>query len=549
MIQTSKITQPSQYSGINIRNLGNNATINITPFTNLETLDVSSANNNISSTQLNFNTFPNIESFSAEASNRSSSNPGISFNVNGTNSSIIQYKVQSSVVTSVALKNPNINYSFNLPIGQIPTSLTYLNIEGNSLLGPNLASILLSFSGMAKNNNITGGYLNIIPYNNLGQSLTPHLTNFTSYYRDLWSNDDGKYQLAAQLNDIQDNGDEKQGNIFLSTNYGIDFYSILSGSNWRSVAASNDISRIVAVARSGKAYLSTNSGLTFSTINTGATNNLNLNYTDAAMSFNGQYINLTINGDNTYNSTGALYCSNDYGITFTKRATSNIPLNGARWISTSISSDGHYQNACVNSNSQGRGILISSDYGLTWNAKLDFYSEPFRDIDMSSDGKYQTANGTAIWVSSDYGNNWSAKYRDYLKYTPRYWIANTDFRGGITISSNGRYQVAGLTTTYEVYNDQYGVPRLRDGLGYLVTSSDYGATWQRSNFRDNWGSCNLSSNGLFLIAGSRSGILYTSRTDGADTSYGTYLSQAYGAVQYLRNIKDWTVQYINGLFN
>ena len=50
MIQTSKISQPSQYSGINISNLGNNATINITPFTNLLALDVSSANNNISST-------------------------------------------------------------------------------------------------------------------------------------------------------------------------------------------------------------------------------------------------------------------------------------------------------------------------------------------------------------------------------------------------------------------------------------------------------------------------------------------------------------------
>ena len=539
MIQTSKITQPSQYSGINISNLNNNATINITPFSNLLTLNVSSASNNISSTELNFNRFSNIQSLTSEASSRSSSNPGISFNVNGTNSSVENYRAESSVVTSLVLKNPTFNYSLGLNIGQIPTGLGVLNIEGNSLLGQDLASILCSFSGMAKSNNITGGYLNVIPYNNLGQSLTSHATDSTGYYRDLWSSDDGKYQLAAQLNDGND-----KGYIRLSTNNGIDFTTIFNRDSWRSVSASNDLSRIIAVAREGKAYLSTDSGITFSAINTGLTNNLNQNYTDVAMSSNGQYVNLTINGNNTYNSTGALFCSNDFGVTFTKRGPAGLDTFAlARWSSVDISNNGQYQVACLN-NGAYRWVVASNDYGVNWSYKLN--RDGFTDVSMSSDGKYQSVVGEDIYTSSNYGANWILAYRDYTKINPRYWLWNNDYRGGVTVSSDGKYQIAGLTTVLEWTT---GFPYVKTASGYLITSSDYGSTWQRSNFRDQWGSVNISANDKYMMAGSRDGLLYTSRTDGADTTYGTYLSAAYAATQYLRNVKYWTVQYIKGLFN
>jgi hypothetical protein len=540
MIQTSKITQPSQYSGINV-NLGSDSTINITPFTNLLALNVSNTNNNISSAQLNFNNFPNIETFFSEGSLRSSSNPGISLNINGTNSSVKNYIAASSKVTSLVLKNPTYNYSLGLNIGQIPTGLGVLNIEGNSLLGPDLASILVSFSGMASANNITGGYLNVIPYNNLGQSLTPHFPNSKGYYRELWTNDNGQYQLAAQLND-----GNNPGNIYLSTNYGIDFISIFTGLNFRSVAASNDLSRIVALAREEKAYMSTNTGITFFPINTVLTNSGNQNYTDVAMSSNGQYINLTVNGNPTF--TGALYCSNDYGVTFTKRGPSAlITYNPARWVSTDISSNGQYQIACMN-NGIYPYIVRSVNYGVDWTFQQ--YLPDTADVSMSSDGKYQTAGAGYIYTSSDYGANWRLAYTDYTKITPRYWIQNNDFRGGVSVSSDGKYQIAGLTTVREVLPiPYYPYSSLQTTSGYLITSSNYGSTWQRTNFRNQWGSCNISSDAKYVMAGTRDAIFYTSRTDGADTTYGAYLSSAYAAVQYLRNIKDWTVRFIQGLFD
>jgi hypothetical protein len=538
-ISTSRITQASQYSGINIRDLSTNATINITPLTNLNTLNVSSANNNINSTKLDFNNFPNIQYFSSEGSNRSLSNAGIYLNLDGTNSSLVNYTAFSSKVTSLALKNPT-NMSFpgaNSQVGQIPTGLTYLNIQENGLGGQDLTSILLSFSGMAKTNDITGGYLNVVPADSF-QSLTPQFPNKKGYYREFWTSDNGQYQLAALLND-----GNNPGNIFLSTNYGIDFSSIFTGLNFRSVCASNDLSRIVVVARFDHAYMSTNGGATFSIINTGISTGTK-NYTDIAMSSNGQYINLTVNGNPNFD--GALYCSNDYGATFTKGGGPVANATIARWVSTDISSNGQYQIACMN-NGTYPALLRSIDYGVNWTYEL-FYSD-LTDVTMSSDGRYQSATAGRIWRSSDYGDNWAVAYQDYTKVSNTYSILNTDWRGGVSLSSDGKYQIAGLTSVYELVPAPFYRYQFQSLSGYLVTSSNYGVTWQRTNFRDFWGSCNLSANGLHMLAGSRDGLFYTSRTDGADTIYGTYLSRAFNAVQYLRNVKNWTVQFIQGFFD
>jgi hypothetical protein len=543
MIQTSKITQPGQYSGINISNLSNNATLNITPFANLKTLQVSNTYGNFDNVELNFNTFPNAKFISNEASQRISANATTIFNINGTNSSVENYRLENSRVTSLVLKNPTYNNSFGLNIGEIPTGLTYLNIEGNGMTGANLASILTSFSGMANRNNITGGYLNILPYNNLGQSLTLQFPNKTGYYREFWTSDSGEYQLAALLND-----GNNPGKIFLSTNYGIDFTTIftgLTGVYFRSVAASNNLDRIIAVGRDAFAYMSTDSGVTYSIINTGIRTGVN-NYTDVAMSSNGQYITLTTNGyaQGFTIGFGAIYCSNDYGATFTDRST----LGGnIRWVSTDMSSNGQYQVACTNQGQTNSPVIHRSiNYGVTWTFEALILD--LNDIAMSSDGRYQSATADAgIYRSSDYGDNWALAYQDFSQINGYYTTLNTDWRGGISVSADGRYQIAGLTAAQGLFRSGpfYYVTTFP---GYLLTSSNYGVTWQRTNFRDSWGSCNLSPNGLHMLAGSRNGNFYTSRTDGADTVYGTYYSRAFNAVQYLRNIKNWTVQFVQGFF-
>lgn len=562
-IATSRITQPSQFSGINISNLATNATINVTPLTNLLELNIISANNNINSANLNFNNFPNIKSFSSEGSARSESNPGIYVNITGTNSSVQNYAAVSSKVTSLILKNPT-NISFpgvNSQIGQIPTGLTDFNIQENGLGGQDLASIVLSFSGLARENNITGGYLNIIPAD-ATQTLTLQQPNKNGYYRELWSSESGEYQLAALLNDGTTNDIDNPGNIFLSTDYGISFNAIFTGLtnvNFRSVAASNNLDRIVAVGRDAFAYMSTDGGATYSIINTGIRTGVN-NYTDVAMSSNGQYIILTTNG-NAYPYTAgyaATYISNNYGATFT---SAPIGLGGySRFVNAAMSKNGQYQ--FVAADDIPPYIYRSSNYGVTWG--IVAVIPDVVDIATSSDGRYVfvTSNNSnyyegGIHRSTDYGATWTLIYRDFVKILNTN-VLNTDWRGGISVSSNGRYLIAGLTRTralvsVNVYDVITGVLRytyryVDYAPGYLLTSSDYGATWQKTSFLDNWGSCGISGNGKHMLAGSRSGRFYTSRTDGADTVYGTYFLRAYNAVQYLRNIKNWTVLFIKGFF-
>jgi len=557
-IATSRITQPSQFSGINLSNLQSSPTINVTPLTNLLELNISSANNNINSANLNFNNFLNIKSFFSEGSTRSESNPGIYVNITGTNSSVINYRAESSKVTSLVLKNPT-NISFpgvNSQIGQIPTGLTNFNIQENGLGGQDLASIVLSFSGMARENNITGGYLNIIP-TDATQTLTLQQPNKSGYYRELWSSDSGEYQLAALLND----GDNP-GNIFLSTDYGISFNPIFTGLtnfNFRSVAASNNIDRIIKAGRDALAYMSTDSGVTYSIINTGIRTGIN-NYTDVAMSLNGQYIILTTNG-NAYPYTagyGAAYRSNNYGATFTQVVATSLG-GSSRVINTAMSKNGQYQ--FIAADDIPPFIYRSTDYGATWTIVATIYDVV--DITVSSDGRYAfvTSNNNSyyggIYRSTDYGASFTFVYRDFAKIN-NFTVLNTDWRGGISASSDGRYVIAGLTRTralvpINVYIQPGNIflyTYLSYGYapGYLLTSSDYGVTWQKTSFTDNWGSCCISANGLHMLAGSRSGRFYTSRTDGADTIYGTYYLRAFNAVQYLRNIKNWTVLFVKGFF-
>jgi len=563
-IATSRITQPSQFSGINISNLATNATINVTPLTNLLELNIISTNNNINSANLNFNNFSNIKSFYSEGSARSGSNPGIYVNITGTNSSVQNYRAESSKVTSLVLKNPT-NISFpgvNSQIGQIPTGLTDFNIQENGLGGQDLASIILSFSGMARENNITGGYLNVIPAD-ATQTLTLQQPNKNGYYRELWTSDSGEYQLAALLNDGNTNGIDNPGNIFLSTDYGITFNAIFTGLtnvNFRSVAASNNLDRIITVGRDAFAYMSTDSGVTYSIINTGIKTGIN-NYTDVAMSSNGQYIVLTTNG-NAFPFTagyGAAYRSNDYGTTFTQVAASNLgPYS--RVVNTAMSTNGQYQ--FIVADDIPPYVYRSTDYGVTWTIAAVIYD--IQDITVSSDGRYVfvTSNSDSYFYggihrSTDYGATWTLLYRDFAQInTSR--VLNTDWRGGISVSSDGRYLIAGLTRTralvpINVYQQPGNILRytyLVYGFapGYLLTSSDYGATWQKTSFQDTWGSCHISANALHMLAGSRSGRFYTSRTDGADTIYGTYYLRAFNAVKYLRDIKDWTVLFVKGFF-
>lgn len=541
MIQTSKITEYNQIGQIDISNLEGNATLNLNLFRNLQTLNVTNKNNDISDTQLNFNNFTDIKNFSASRDQRTEPYGIIKFKMYGTCSSLLNCSINSSRVTSLILKGAYTHNSIGLSIGQIPNTLTSLNIQGNNLTGPDLTSILISFSGMADANNINGGYLNVVPYNNFAPILNPHVTNLRSSFRKSWISSDGKYQMSAALSGECTDTGCGLGYVYISKNSGIDFEQIISSglpnsgrAYWRGCAASNNFQYIALTERSGQSYLSNNFGASFYIINTGLTSGQNMNNQDIAMSQDGKYINITINANSTYSS-GILCASNDYGATFSAKTSlaSNriIGLGGVYWFATSISSDGRYQNACINGRGYG-GIWVSNDYGTTWTQNYYMPGILFRDINTSANGKYQTAIAEDIYTSSDYGATWKLTYRDYY-----YGFKNSSWQGCVSISADGKYQIAA-----QDYN-------FADYPGNIYSSQNYGSNWQKSPLTGIWRSVALSDDGKNLIAGQDSQYLYTYRTDQIDPTYGVYFNIAYSAVTFLRSVKNWTVEYISSLFN
>ena len=560
-IATSRITQGNKISGIIINDLNNAATINMAPFTNLNGLEVRT--NNINTKDFNFNNFPNINYFSSDGSYLEPSSTGPIFQMVGYNSGVKNIQLNNSKLTSIIFKNPQ-NFTGNIKLSTIPTGLNYFDIGGNRVNGASLATLLVSFSGMTKTYDIKSGYLNVAP-EVTAQSLQPKNPDDNSEYSDAWIGPSGKYQLISQLDEFTYPNTTRFGNIWLSTNYGIDFTQLdsIGRGFWRSVSASSDIKYICAVQRNGKAYLSSNSGASFSLINTGATTrNQNMDYTDCAVSSDGRCINLTATYTPPTYPSGNVFLSSDFGVTFRTITGAIFPANYStmvKWRATSMSSDGRYQNICIGGNGAGN-VYVSNNSGISWTSTnlggAFGLTETFRDIATSSNGQYMSVNGNAIYTSENYGVNWKTSYIEDYRFRYGYGFSillpDADFNGGISMSSNGKYQVSCLTSK-EIYKYvrigpfTYYIPVVEPG--FILTSSNYGKNWSKLNFRDYWGCSALSPDGLYLLIGSESGQFYTSRTDGADTVYGSNLSTAYTAANWLRDEKDWEVTYVNNFFS
>jgi hypothetical protein len=562
-IATSRITQGNKISGIIINDLNNAATINMAPFTNLDTLEVRT--NNINTKDFDFNNFANIEYFSSNGSNLAPSSTGPIFQMIGNNSGVKNIELTNSKLTSIIFKNPQ-NFTGNIKLSTIPTGLNYFNIEGNRVNGASLATLLVSFSGMAKTYNIKSGYLNIAP-EITAQSLQPKNPDDNSEYSDAWISPNGKYQLISQLDEFTYPNTTRFGNIWLSTNYGIDFAPLdsIGRGFWRSVCASSGIKYICAVQRNGKAYLSSNSGVSFSVINTGnnTTRNQNMDYTDCAMSSDGRFINLTATSTPPTYASGNVFLSSDFGVNFRNITGAifsafNNPTS-VKWRSTSMSSDGRYQNICIGGNGAGN-VYVSNNSGVSWTSTYlggaFGLTETFRDIATSSNGQYMSVNGNAIYTSENYGVNWKTSYIEDYRYRLGYGFSillpEADFNGGISMSSDGKYQVSCLTSKEILKYVRIGpftYYTLVTEPGFILTSSNYGKSWSKLNFRDYWGCSVLSPDAQYLLLGSESGQFYTSRTDGADTVYGSNFSTAYIAANWLRDQKDWAVTYVNNFFS
>lgn len=212
-----------------------------------------------------------------------------------------------------------------------------------------------------------------------------------------------------------------------------------------------------------------------------------LQYNGVFLSATGQYQTAII-GNSVAGTTGAIYTSYNYGVTW------NQSTQIANWAGVAVSGNGEIQTAVVGGTGgiTSGSIYVSNNYGKTWAIRGT--SQPWSGISMSVNGVFQTAvtNGGSIYISSDSGTTWKAVTSNQAWYC-------------VATSANGKFQIAGIggTTT----------------TGTLYISSDYGATWLNTNTGSSPGLINchaveVSATGQYMTAAAYNGYIYTSSNYG-----------------------------------
>ena len=341
---------------------------------------------------------------------------------------------------------------------------------------------------------------------------------------------------------------------------------------WRSVAVHKDGVVMAAVVRNGGLWISKNGGERW-TLAEGAPMDANWFGVSIADNDPNYMIACVIRSH--------LYRTTDGGVTWTtftdeavmKESTGKWPS----WKGTALSSDAKYQLV----NSFSGHMFRSNDFGVTWSkAQLgtavdrlqdtdgniigdytggDIGAKNYFSCDMSADGKYQTAvvsNGL-IYVSNDYGETFLPPFYDgTVGQNP---VGNkVDSWQTVKMSKDGKYQLAcvyltghlSISTDYGVswkkvtedacldastcinsLNYQY-VAVSEDGSvmmaavtnGYLLRSTDYGATWAylTDQGRGTWTSIGMSKDGKNVLASWLTSYLYIGQYKCVSGTYGTF---------------------------
>lgn len=206
----------------------------------------------------------------------------------------------------------------------------------------------------------------------------------------------------------------------------------LVAGGWASLASSLDMSRIAAVSAAGRVYLSSDAGLTW-------TMHPELeNVVDVAMSDDGKrmacvergyggYIRISQNYGETWTSrntstgwetvtmtgdgriivaaenSGYVFVSDNGGDVFVQR-----PLSG-HWREVTIAKGGWKIVAVMSGSGSGGPILVSKDYGLTWEEKAE--SKQWMSVMMTPDATKMVAlaSNEYPYVSLDGGETWSQR--------------------------------------------------------------------------------------------------------------------------------------------
>ena len=188
---------------------------------------------------------------------------------------------------------------------------------------------------------------------------------------------------------------------------------------------------------------------------------------------------------------GRVLTSTDYGVSFCQFDVSGNPELGL--VKTSY--DGTHKVA-IDDVSYNLYVFSNNTWTQTPNQ--------FTNIDISSDGKYQTAinqSEDTLYRSTDYGNNWAQVTSDVI------------YQISISLSSSGQQQVIASVLDF--------------GVGTIYKSNNYGITWTQTNIvtTNAWISANISGDGSIITAGSiqefTEGIIQYSLDNGTNWSTAT----------------------------
>jgi serine/threonine protein kinase len=282
------------------------------------------------------------------------------------------------------------------------------------------------------------------------------------------SSDDGT-KLAAVSFGYREGG----GEIWVSTNAGLNWGAAGPRRYWTSCAMSADGITMAAAAAFGHLYVSTNSGQTWQS------HEVPRNWTGIACSADGRNLVALDNGTNVEG--GFIYISRDRGETWTSTEHQRT------WHFVDSSADGKALAACVGE-ADIKGTLVfgyvyvSRDGGVTWKACLTDALRRWTGLAISGDGRVLcaindnggVAPGGQLFVSLDGGETWNARG------PTQYWC-----RLGMAKS-------AGTIVT--------AIRTRPDEIQQLSISHDLGETWRSMGLHVNWTDLASSADGRRWIA-------------------------------------------------
>jgi len=229
------------------------------------------------------------------------------------------------------------------------------------------------------------------------------------------------------------------------------------------------------------------------------------------------------------------YNFDKYGETWTPILTELGPRD---WNFVSVSATGQYQNAI---DITGH-IYTTQDFGVNWAYVFDISSSSINTIDITHEGRYQTAsNGNSIFTSNDYGRTWK-KARDLQGVQVYLSISLTGqyqkvISAGDSVYSSSDYGVTWtrLDDGSDLFYSIQGFPTASIAMSYngqyqvivsesIYVSSDYGVSFSDvfvpdDPFTDrNWLDVDISSDGSTIVAIDNGGKVYKSINYGSTWS-------------------------------